>query len=37
MEWVENVKRALGVREMSVEIRKVVVHDKNEKRAVLNT
>ncbi len=36
MIWMDSVKRALGVRGMSVEEGRVAVHDKNEWRAIMN-
>ncbi len=36
MGWMDSVKRALGARGMSVEQGRVLVHDRNEWRAVVN-
>ncbi len=37
MGWLNSVKRALGARGMSVEQGRVLVHDRNEWRAVVNS
>ncbi len=36
MGWLDSVKRALGARGMSVEQGRVLVHDRNEWRAIVN-
>ncbi len=36
MGWLDSVKRALGARGMSMEQGRVLVHDRNEWRAVVN-
>ncbi len=36
MGWLDSVKRVLGARGMSVEQGRVVVHDRNEWRAIVN-
>ncbi len=36
MGWLDSVKRALGVRGMSVKQERVGVHDRNEWRAIVN-
>lgn len=37
IEWIESVKRALNVRWMSLDERRVIMWDRNEWRAVVNT